>query len=138
MELWQLYQNTVFLMPKTPSRRLAFAIVTAHNPRGKALGEEANHYRDQRLEAELLGAGFHPLPLWGCSPDLKHREKSWAVVMAKARAVELGLRLEQNAIYWVEQDRLYLVPCLLTEDECCLGRFSERLFDAELGGPGGF
>ncbi|WKE64827.1 DUF3293 domain-containing protein [Gallaecimonas kandeliae] len=130
MELWDAYQNTVFLMQRPPSRRLSFAIVTAYNPRGKALCEAANHYRDQRLEAELKATGQHPQPLWGCSPDFQHREKSWALVMPKEQAVQLGWRLEQNAIYYVEHDVLYLVPCLMEDqEESRLGLFSERLFE---------
>ncbi|MED5523233.1 DUF3293 domain-containing protein [Gallaecimonas pentaromativorans] len=129
MDQWLLYQNTVFLMPKPLSKRLDFAIVTAHNPRGKLLSEQANHHRDLQLAAELTAAGVKAQSLWGCSPDLKHREKSWALVMAKTPALALGQKLEQNAIFWVQNDELYLLPCLLEQPPCFLGLFSERIVE---------
>ncbi|WP_341503210.1 DUF3293 domain-containing protein [Gallaecimonas sp. GXIMD4217] len=88
----------------------------------------ANLSRDSRLRLELETAGFRSRPLWGCSPDFQHQEKSWAVLMHRDQALALGHKLEQNAIYWVDRDLLFLTPCLMQEeDEECLGLFSERV-----------
>lgn len=130
MTLWELYQNTVFLMPQPLSKRLDFAVITAHNPEGKVLTEAANQKRDLLLQSELITKGYKNQPLWGCSADLKHKERSWAVVMDKPSATTLGIRLKQNAIFWVSHDELYLLPCLMQENACHLGRFSERIIES--------
>ncbi|WP_406666322.1 DUF3293 domain-containing protein [Gallaecimonas sp. GXIMD1310] len=129
MTLWASYENAVFMMPKPFPKRWDFAVITACNPRSKVLSDQFNDSRDRQLEAELDLAGLDARPLWGCSPDWQYREKSWAVRMSQAQAEALGRRLEQNAIYWVSQDLLYLVPCLLhSRETCVLGRFSERCY----------
>ncbi len=128
MQLWDQYRNTLFLMPQPLSRRLAFAIVTAHNPQGRMLSPAANQSRDSQLRLELEAAGIRHRSLWGCAPDFSHQEKSWAVLVTRPQALQLGNRLQQNALYWVEGDQLYLTPCLLQDQhEECLGLFSQRL-----------
>ena len=45
----------------------------------------------------------------------------------KSQAVQLALQFEQNAIYWVEQGELFLVPVLMSQQEESLGAFNQRL-----------
>ena len=45
----------------------------------------------------------------------------------KSQAVQYGQQLEQNAIYWVEHNKLFLVPVLYQHAEEYLGLFQSRV-----------
>ncbi len=62
----------------------------------------------------------------GASPDLQHMEKSWAVFCDIQSGLELGREFKQLAIYYVDNGRLLLLPCLCSEDSIELGDFSAK------------
>jgi len=132
-ELWGLYQHTVFLMSQPLSKTISFAIVTACNPAGKSCSDAHNLCLDKRLQASILALRCPFRALVGASPDLSHQEKSWALLVDKPEAIRLAEAYQQNAIYWVEQDRLLLTPVLLAPlvEETPLGSFRARLRECE-------
>ncbi|QYK02077.1 DUF3293 domain-containing protein [Shewanella psychrotolerans] len=124
---WHCYQQTQFLLTQTFSPLLSFAIITAHNPRGEILFPSQNRLLDKQLQRHILKLQYPYRSVVGCSSDKSHMEKSWAITMDKIDAVALGRVFNQNAIYYIEQDQLQLVPCLVNYDELSLGCFSSRV-----------
>ncbi len=126
-QVWHYYQQTQFLLTQALSSTLSFAIVTAHNPRGQILCAPQNRLLDRQLQ-QRIDKLHHPYrTLIGSSIDSSHMEKSWAVPMAKSAAIELAKEFQQNAIYYIDRDKLLLVPCLLPYSEVYLGYFSDRV-----------
>jgi hypothetical protein len=125
--LWRYYQETQFLITQGLSSKISFAIITAHNPRGKTLTPCQNRLLDRKLQQAILMLRRPYRAMVGASQDRKHMEKSWAVSTDKASAIELGRKFNQNAIFYVEDDKLQLVPCLLSGQETSLGAFSPRV-----------
>ena len=127
-QLWQLYQHTHFILHQEVSPDLAFAIVTAHNPRGRLLSNGQNRLLDRKLQGEVGRLQVLARPIIGCSPDLGHREKSWMIFTDRLMSMELARQFQQNAIYWVEAGELWLLPCLMHDQlPVCLGEFAQRL-----------
>ena len=129
--LWQYYQETEFLFTQTLSSQLSFAIITAHNPKGQILTSCQNRLLDRQL---LLAIEKFNRPYRagvGASRDRTHMEKSWAVAIDKLSAAHLGLKFKQNAIYFVDNNQLALVPCLFSQaeyqEELIIGDFSKRV-----------
>ncbi|WP_111979864.1 DUF3293 domain-containing protein [Algibacillus agarilyticus] len=125
---WELYKSTKFVFQQTVSSEIDFAIISACNPRGQILTSSHNRIRDKALQNDIYHLDAIYRSVYGCSPSLDFHEKSWLVGIDKIAAIQLAIKYEQNAIFWVEQGQLYLVPCLLTtESEVHLGLFKERL-----------
>jgi hypothetical protein len=123
-ERWERYADTVLVFddgvridlrkPVGPHelRRLAerglsapFAVITAHNPRGAVLAEDANAARQDALVAALHAGGWNVMTVTGASPDGSHRERSAAVVMPDADAKRLASQFDQDAYFWFEGGR---------------------------------
>lgn len=125
-ELWKCYQTPLFLFTQALSSHFSFAVITAYNPASTLLSPSQNGLLDRQLlrEIELLGSPYRALI--GASADLSHMEKSWAVLIDRTMALQLGRKFNQYAIYMVEKGLVSLVPCTLTgHDELCLGQFND-------------
>ena len=125
--LWHHYKHTEFLFTQILSSQISFAIITAYNPKGEVLSAPQNGLLDRKLQHEISRLGLPYRSMIGASKDRKYMEKSWAVFVDKAAAIRLGCLFHQNAIYYVEADKLQLVPCLLAKEETPLGAFSPRV-----------
>lgn len=129
--LWQHYQQTEFLFTQTLSSQLSFAIITAHNPRGQILTSCQNRLLDRQLQNAIEQFRLPYRAVVGTSADRSHMEKSWAVAIDKLAAIHLGMKFKQNAIYFVDNDQLQLVPCLFEvgqqHEEITIGEFSPRV-----------
>ena len=119
------YRNVVFLVDTEFDPTRSFAIITAHNPLGRILTKRENARRNQALEGQLTSYFYQTII--GAAPDLSHQEASFAVACSKQQAIELALKHEQNAIYWVEAGRLWLEPVALSFTPIELGPFSDFL-----------
>ena len=111
----------------------AFAIVTAYATTGEAWSDSRNREADRRLE-EVLRAwseggqeGWAPRRVTGFSPATGHAEPGWAVPMSFEEACELGLRFCQDALFWVEDDALYVSYCDHRRALVSVGSFRDRL-----------
>jgi hypothetical protein len=127
MSLWESYKTSVFLCHQALNCNIDFAIISAQNPAGHTEHPYLNLRRDNELQACLNQLRLPHRSVIGSAPDLSFQEKSWIVLCDKGKAVKLALQFEQNAMYWVEQGQLYLVPVLMQQREERLGHFSERL-----------
>lgn len=123
------YHETRFV-PKAPTPARwpeAFAVITACNPFGQGLDEEADKAATVRLRKAISRLGLKRHRVTGVSADMKHRESGFAVWGCDLpAALNLGREFTQNAIYWVEKGRLDVVSCSTGEREY-VGLWSERV-----------
>ena len=127
MSLWEAYKDSVFICRQRLASQLNFAIISAQNPVGELTNPPLNLCLDKRFEGVLKQTRIPFRSVVGASADLSFQEKSWIVFCDKAQALQLGRELQQNAIYWVEQNKLYLVPVLYQQTEEYLGLFESRV-----------
>ncbi|PSW08889.1 DUF3293 domain-containing protein [Photobacterium rosenbergii] len=110
--LWCSYQSIIFNLKQHPVYP-CFAILTAFNPRSIVLSKKDNLVRHQKLELALKSQVEGVLPISCSAPDGQWHELGFIVPMSKAEACREAKRWGQNAIYWVEDNELFLVPVLL-------------------------
>tara|TARA_R110002126_G_scaffold16136_2_gene64973 strand:- start:7109 stop:7507 length:399 start_codon:yes stop_codon:yes gene_type:complete len=127
MTMWETYKNSIFICQQGVAIQTCFAIISAQNPAGKLLNNNINLCLDKRFEGVLKQARLPFRSVIGASADLSFQEKSWIVFCDKSQAVQYGQQLEQNAIYWVEHNKLFLVPVLYQHAEEYLGLFQSRV-----------
>ena len=91
-----------------------FAVLTAYNPHGDVSPQlEADNARMQAtMEYELQESGFRGVRVDGCSPDRTHCEASVAVRMTEEKAREWAIRYEQDAFFWFDGTRFWIVGAL--------------------------
>ncbi len=126
MLLWEAYKNSVFICRQSLATQINFAIISAQNPAGELKSQSFNLCLDKRFEDLLQQARLPFRSVIGASADLSFQEKSWIVFCEKQQALQIGRDLCQNAIYWVEQNKLFLVPVLDPQPEEYLGLFQSR------------
>ncbi|MCE9791040.1 MULTISPECIES: DUF3293 domain-containing protein [Shewanella] len=124
--LWQYYQSACFFLTQSFSSAVPFAIVTAHNPLGQKLTSCQNRLLDRQLQHDIDKLGIPYRAIIGAADDLSHMEKSWALFLDKAAAIELAFKYRQNALYYVDKGLLTLVPCHKGKHEIELGLFASR------------
>ncbi|MFT5719633.1 MAG: hypothetical protein ACI9T7_003848 [Oleiphilaceae bacterium] len=110
--LWRKYQNITFEARQQPVYHY-FAILTAFNPRSIVLTHSDNAKRNIALENNLTMLTDAWMPICCRSLDGYWAEPSFAVDLPFEQVFKLAKVFEQNAIYWIENNRLYLVPVLL-------------------------
>jgi hypothetical protein len=77
----------------------------------------------------LSRLGYWKCRVDGASPDWKHREKGFAVSgLSLEKVMELGRQFEQNAIFEIENDMVWVVDCL-GGSRREVGQFSKRIYD---------
>jgi hypothetical protein len=116
----------VFLCHQPLGNAINFAIISAQNPLGDLKHRQLNLTLDCQFETRLKAEHLPYRRLIGASPDLSFQEQSWAVLCDKAKAIDLAMKFQQNAIYWVEAGELYLVPALFADSEVYLGSYQSR------------
>ncbi len=119
------YFDTLFESARVPAPN-AFAILTAHNPYGKTWDSASNEAADRRLVARLRELGAEPWRVVGYAPDRSHAEAGWGAQISLEVACSLGRDFEQDAIYWVDNDRLELIG-LKTPGRETLGSWQARV-----------
>lgn len=110
--LWRKYQNITF-ETRQQSVYHCFAILTAFNPRSIVLTHSDNAKRNIALESNLTMLTDSWMSICCRSLDGDWAEPSFAVDLPFEQVFKLAKNFEQNAIYWIENNRLYLVPVLL-------------------------
>ena len=119
------YEHTVFILTEFPSIWPdEFAIITAYNPMDKKLSDGENRKRNQELTNWAKEKAF--IDLIGSSPDRTHQEQSIGVTFTLKEAIEVGLRFNQRAIFYVKNGNLELVECNSGKSKC-LGKLIGRI-----------
>lgn len=127
MELWDSYKRSIFLCHQRLAEHMSFAIISAQNPAGQLSSPVANLLFDKQLQAYLQQINAPYRSVTGAAPDFSFQEKSWMVLCEKEQAIAIGRLFTQNAIYWIEHNKLYLVPVLVAQHEEYLGVFNSRM-----------
>jgi hypothetical protein len=104
-----------------------FIIITAYNPDGEIVNDGENNRRHESLRNALGKLGISFFDIIGCSPDTFHQEPGFGIEsITVERAREIGRVYQQNAVFEIYGDRLFVVGCALG-DRLKAGSFPERL-----------
>ena len=126
--LWQAYKGTYFRWQSAALKATQFAIITAYNPRSEVLTDARNARRQDLLEQQLITQGLDYAHILAGDRKLEYTEVSLAVDCDLHKAIELASTYSQNAIFYVDEDSLLLVPILLNAKSTeRLGSFNCRL-----------
>lgn len=104
----------------------SFAIITAWPPKGVPWSEARIQAEEARLERNLRESGALLCRVTGYSPTANHSEPGWAAAVDIESAAAIGHEFQQDAIYFIETAKLFLVSCK-DDRRAYLARFSERL-----------
>ena len=104
-----------------------FAIVTAYQTTGKSWSIERNQEATLKLQTELKQGGGLLGTVTGYSPRTGHAEPGFAARLSFEQACDLGLRYEQDAIYFVSGGKLFVSLCDHRRDLKPVTRFLERM-----------
>lgn len=99
-----------------------FAVMTAHDPRGRDVTAEENARLQTALECDLTESQFAFIRVDACSPDRSHCECSVAVNVEQGVAVDIARRYEQVAIFWYDGKAFWLLGVVLESDPLRLPR----------------
>lgn len=99
-----------------------FAVLTAHDPRGRDEDTDVNERRAERLDDRLRALGVEFLHVDACSPDGSHCEASVAAVIEREQATALAREFEQVAIFWFDGEKFWIVGALAGGDPVMLPR----------------
>ncbi len=125
MTLWENYRKVCFIAPFAPPHCPAYAIVTAWNPASQWVGLRRNARR-QRALVRQVGECLVMGEVWGSDEDERWQEASLLLPLSQPEAIRLAARFGQNALYWVREGELWLVPVLLEGMPCHLGALASR------------
>ncbi|MEI4959748.1 DUF3293 domain-containing protein [Aeromonas caviae] len=125
MSLWENYRKVCFIAPFAPPHCPAYAIITAWNPASQWVGLRRNARR-QRALVRQVGECLVMGEVWGSDEDERWQEASLLLPLSQPEAIRLAARFGQNALYWVREGELWLVPVLLEGMPCHLGTLASR------------
>ena len=77
----------------------SFVVLTACNPRGLTVDDDANRARMRQLREQLHHRNLMWIPTDGVSPDGRHLEPGVAVVLAPDDATRLAREFDQSAYF---------------------------------------
>lgn len=114
LALWQTYQNVTFKFPGVLRlQNHPFYILSACNPGSQLLTLDKNNLRTQKLRRYLLNRKIEFSELFCGDINFDWQEASFAIVTSETQIINLARLYEQNAVYWVDDGILHLVPILM-------------------------
>ncbi|MBE1300272.1 MAG: DUF3293 domain-containing protein [Alteromonadaceae bacterium] len=124
--LWEKYKAVKFRIGTSFPDFQAFAIVTAYNPKSILYSEKTNQLRQQKLCRYLEKSQLKYRRVVAGNTDFTYFEPSLAIETNIAQASNLAKLYGQNAIYFVIDENLFLLPILVkyVEKEN-LGKFAD-------------
>ena len=102
-----------------------FVIITANNPASHKLSEQENLIRNKCLQCDLVPYISHEVLVGNA--DFSWAEMSFACAISVPQAIELGLKYQQNAIYFVQDEQLNCLSCLPDRTKINLGNWRHRI-----------
>lgn len=124
------YYTTEFEVPIKPNKYPdKFMILTAWNPLNQQLSKEENISRNKVLEKELKENFSFVYEVNGFDPKTKHKEDGFMANCSDIEeACDYGLKYQQDAIYYVIDDKLYFIQCALDKRKKVeVSKFLERV-----------
>ncbi|MCL9773362.1 DUF3293 domain-containing protein [Vibrio methylphosphonaticus] len=125
-QLWDSYANACFRF-EGEWRAKQYAIITAWNPRSIHLSNDYNIIKNNELIIDIYGRSKLKVVVGDANFDWY--EESYAVEMTLLEACDLGQKYHQNAIYYVDNGVLLLVPCDGERQPKNLGLLSQYVAD---------
>lgn len=126
--LWQLYQQTWFKFTNSAVTFKIFAVITAFNPGSEICVAKSNDLAQQKLQRDIEALGLAFLPILAGNRDFSYVEPSFAVSCTMKQAMDLAFRYQQNALFWVQDDNVWLVPVTMRQHRAtAIGAFRQRL-----------
>lgn len=114
LRLWQAYQaikirsndgNIVTLSPGY--------IITACNPESRVCSAKQNRLKTEKLQRYLESHDISAQPVLVGDLDFNWVEPSFCCTLDEKRAFNLARLYQQNAIYQIKDNELWLIPVLL-------------------------
>jgi hypothetical protein len=127
VEYFETHFRTECYIPGWPAH---FAIITAFATTGHRWSAQENADADHRLREKLRSLDPSAIRVTGFSPRTGHAEPGWAVEVSLNAAREIGCEFRQHALYFVQDDSLYVVACEGPEILYTAGSFRARLLVA--------
>ena len=121
------YKETHFTTNSWVGAPTEFAIITSYATTGETWTDRENSDADRRLTKTLRTYKVWMAPITGYSPTTGHSEPGWAVAINQSRACDLGKWFNQDAIYFVNNDKLFVSYCDSRRALVPVDKFSERL-----------
>ena len=130
--MWDAYKDVCFFVNQKLDFFLdkelqasEFCIITACNPHSVLLSDTENRAANRALEQDLLTTKYATILVGDC--EKSWTEASYAAEISRVDSTKLAKKYRQNAIYYVQNDQLYLIPCVdCGRSEVQIGRFSQR------------
>lgn len=122
-QLWLAYRDPFFKFVQ-PIAFECFAIITAWNPRSVWLSKSDNERKNQYLAQDISHTCWCKVLVGNA--DFSWMEESFAAQVSQKAAIQLGQKYQQNAVYYVEGETLYLLSCLEDNHEVALGSWRSR------------
>lgn len=125
--LWNAYQHSFFFVDKKPQFS-RFCVITAWNPNSLVCTAEQNKQANDALEKELRPYKYETILVGDYHKSWT--EESYAVELSRFDSTKLAKKYRQNAVYYVQNDQIYLIPCVdCGRAETQIGCFSQRVID---------
>lgn len=121
--LWQAYCDPYFHFERQISFS-NFAIITAWNPKSELLSKKDNDRNNQHLAQDISHTCWCGIQVG--NKDFSWMEESFAVQVTAAEAIALGRKYQQNAIYFIEGEELFLLSCIEEQNKVSLGDWRKR------------
>lgn len=107
-----------------------FFVITAHNPNGETVGDEANVFADATFRQEIARLGFESFAVTGGSPDFSHAEPGYGIVCTRESALSLAKQFHQDAVFEVRNGQVFLISALPSaESDEWIGDWAKRLLE---------
>lgn len=129
--LWSTYQKTWFKLFKLPNLNNNMCIITACNPYGEPQSTTLNNYLNRELAHELSAMPVEYSEICAGSKDFSYYEDSFLLECEYSKAIALGRKWQQNAVFWINDNQLYLCACRPIvgglPETISMGKFTDRL-----------
>ncbi|CAH1559734.1 MULTISPECIES: DUF3293 domain-containing protein [Vibrio] len=122
--LWNAYSESFFRF-HTDWCSSSYAVITAWNPYSNLRSKEMNCISNHELEKQLNHVKHVPVTVG--DQAFEWFEESYAAELTPEAAIVLAKDFQQNAIYYVIDDELYLIACSEPEILHKLGSMKSRL-----------
>lgn len=127
-QLWLIYQQTYFRWQDKPLTAQPFSIVSARNPLGNIASNKENQLLHYKLQTQLKRHAIVYAHIIAGDGSFHFTEPSFAIQQSLSEAIDLAEQYQQNAIFWVAEGALELIPVLLQQvSPISLGDFNNRL-----------
>lgn len=103
----------------------SFAVITACNPNGETISDEANAERTRQFETQLCKLGLIHFPVTGYDPQSDHAEPGFGVLCDEATAYGIGNGYLQEAVFQVRRNQVTLISCDQERGQVPLGKWTE-------------